>query len=57
MDKKMIPATSPSRRLCPVCKKAVYSRGGIHPQCAMAQAEPPKPKKPTPVSTEGASPV
>lgn len=26
------------RARCPVCSKAVYSAGGIHPQCAMLQA-------------------
>jgi hypothetical protein len=36
----------PTRPTCPVCKKAVYSRGGIHPQCAMIQAEPRRVKKP-----------
>lgn len=39
-----------SRPVCPVCKKAVYSRAGIHPQCAMIQAEPPRIKKPIPPS-------
>ena len=29
---------------CPVCHHAVYSRGGIHPQCAVRQSDPPKPK-------------
>jgi len=29
---------------CPVCRKAVYSLAGIHPQCAMSQIEPPKPE-------------
>jgi len=24
---------------CPVCHHAVYSLGGIHPQCAIEQAE------------------
>lgn len=24
---------------CPVCGKATYSRGGIHPQCAIVQAD------------------
>jgi hypothetical protein len=38
----------PTRPMCPVCKKAVYSRGGIHPQCAMIQADPPRVKKPNP---------
>jgi hypothetical protein len=31
------------RRRCPVCQQAVYSRAGIHPQCAMKQSEPPRP--------------
>jgi hypothetical protein len=26
-------------RVCSVCGTATYSRGGIHPQCAQAQAE------------------
>jgi len=41
------------RPLCPVCKKAVYSRGGIHPQCATTQDDPPTPRKhalPTPTA-------
>jgi hypothetical protein len=29
-----------TRMRCPVCHQPVYSRGGIHPQCAMRQAEP-----------------
>jgi hypothetical protein len=29
-----------TRLRCPICHQAVYSRGGIHPQCAMRQAEP-----------------
>jgi hypothetical protein len=37
-----------TRPVCPVCKKAVYSRAGIHPQCAMNQAESPRPVKPDP---------
>jgi hypothetical protein len=35
-----------TRPVCPVCKKAVYSRAGIHPQCAMNQAESIRPMKP-----------
>lgn len=27
------------RNLCPVCGKASYSRGGTHPQCAVARAD------------------
>jgi hypothetical protein len=33
-------AAIPQRRRCPVCHQAVYSRAGIHPQCAMKQSEP-----------------
>src|SRR5271156_3440459 len=38
-----------TRLRCPVCHQPVYSRGGIHPQCAMRQSEPPlpKPEEPT----------
>lgn len=32
------------RNRCPVCHQSVYSRAGIHPQCAMIQAEPPRSK-------------
>jgi len=37
-----------TRLRCPVCHQPVYSRGGIHPQCAMRQSEPPilKPEVP-----------
>jgi hypothetical protein len=34
---------------CPVCGKPSYSRGGVHPQCAVARADKarkPKPAKP-----------
>ena len=35
----------PSTRVrCPVCHEAVYSRAGIHPQCAVRQSDPPKSK-------------
>ena len=34
-----------TRARCPVCHEEVYSRAGIHPQCAIRQSEPPKPKK------------
>ena len=34
-----------TRVRCPVCHQEVYSRAGIHPQCAVRQSEPPKPKK------------
>ena len=32
----------PVRNLCPICGKATYSLGGIHPQCAMQQADEPR---------------
>jgi hypothetical protein len=31
-----------TRVRCPVCHHAVYSRAGIHPQCAMLLADPPR---------------
>jgi hypothetical protein len=49
MDKKHYHIPLPSRPLCPVCKKAVYSRAGIHPQCAMIQADPLRPIKKLPL--------
>jgi hypothetical protein len=44
-----------TRALCPVCRQAVYSLAGIHPQCAERQSDPPRPKSksnadPLPVS-------
>ncbi len=33
-----------TRLRCPVCHQAVYSRAGIHPQCAMRQSEPALPR-------------
>ena len=45
MDKKHYHFPVEARPVCPVCHKSVYSRGGIHPQCAMIQSEPPRPKK------------
>ena len=46
-----------TRLRCPVCHQPVYSRGGIHPQCAMRQSEPAMPKidkaKVTIAGTEG----
>ncbi len=39
-----------TRVRCPVCRQPVYSRAGIHPQCAVKQADPPKVK---PTDVEG----
>lgn len=44
MNPKHVHSPSSTRARCPVCHQAVYSRAGIHPQCAMRQAEPPRPK-------------
>lgn len=30
------------RKQCPVCGKPSYSLGGVHPQCAMRQADAPR---------------
>jgi len=38
------PIVDPNRKRCPVCNQSVYSLAGIHPQCAVRQADPPKPK-------------
>lgn len=29
-------------KVCPVCGKASYSRDGVHPQCAVQQADAPR---------------
>jgi hypothetical protein len=29
---------TPTRPLCPICGKATYSRGGVHPQCSFRAA-------------------
>jgi hypothetical protein len=34
--------TVPAPRLCPICKKPSYSAEGIHPQCAVVQADAPR---------------
>lgn len=50
------PSPPASNRVrCPVCHEAVYSRAGIHPQCALRQSELPRSKvKPqdTPAPTD-----
>jgi hypothetical protein len=43
------PPPASTRVRCPVCHQAVYSPAGIHPQCAIRQSDPPRPKtKPSP---------
>jgi hypothetical protein len=46
-----------TRASCPVCHETVYSRAGIHPQCAVIQSDPPKSrskKQPGPAPLEEA---
>jgi hypothetical protein len=33
---------APNRKVCPICGKSTYSMGGIHPQCAVQQADAPR---------------
>jgi hypothetical protein len=44
MNPKHVHTPISTRARCPVCHQSVYSRAGIHPQCAMRQADPPRPK-------------
>ena len=45
-DEKPAPAAQVSGgKICPVCGKSSYSRDGIHPQCAIEQADLPRQKK------------
>jgi len=46
-----------TRVRCPVCHEEVYSRAGIHPQCAVRQSEPPRTKTKEPVAPPLAEPV
>jgi hypothetical protein len=48
-----------TRLRCPVCHQPVYSRGGIHPQCAMRQSEPAlhEPEVPIDILTDDPSTV
>ncbi len=39
------PLPDDRRRRCPVCRQSVYSRAGIHPQCAIKQADPLQPQE------------
>jgi len=50
------PPPASTRVRCPVCNKAVYSRGDIHPQCAVRRSERPEPKVEAKVSPDGLEP-
>lgn len=41
-EKSVVIIPPPPKNLCPVCGKPAYSLGGIHPQCAMLQADMPR---------------
>lgn len=41
-SEKSVLVVPPIRNLCPVCGKPSYSLGGIHPQCAIEQADKPR---------------
>lgn len=57
MNPKHLHTPLSTRARCPVCHEAVYSRSGIHPQCAVRQSEPPKAKKVGPISPSQVEPV
>jgi hypothetical protein len=45
-EKKPTPLLCPTKgKTCPVCGNRTYSLGGIHPQCAVTQADAPRAKK------------
>ncbi len=41
-----------TRARCPVCHEAVYSTAGIHPQCAVKRADPPRAKVKAPADAD-----
>ncbi|HEX4413196.1 MAG TPA: hypothetical protein VH107_06175 [Lacipirellulaceae bacterium] len=41
-SEKAVLVVPPPKHLCPVCGKPSYSRGGVHPQCAIEQADQPR---------------
>jgi hypothetical protein len=53
-EKSVIIVPQAPKNLCPICGKAAYSLGGIHPQCAMQQAD--KPRHPFPRGRVAGSP-
>ncbi len=40
--KSVIILPPPPKHVCPVCGTASYSLGGVHPQCAVEQADEPR---------------
>ncbi len=41
-EKSVVIVPQPAKHLCPVCGKPAYSLGGVHPQCAIQQADEPR---------------
>lgn len=41
-EKSVVVIPPPPKNVCPICGQASYSVGGIHPQCAMQQADEPR---------------
>ncbi len=41
-EQKPVPTLVRASKICPVCGKRSYSREGVHPQCAMVQADAPR---------------
>jgi hypothetical protein len=41
-SEKSVVILPPPKHICPVCHKPAYSLGGVHPQCAIEQADEPR---------------
>lgn len=41
-EKSVIPVRPTPKHVCPICGTPSYSLGGIHPQCAIEQADAPR---------------
>jgi rRNA maturation endonuclease Nob1 len=41
-EKSVIILPPPPKHVCPVCGRPAYSLGGVHPQCAIEQADEPR---------------
>jgi hypothetical protein len=41
-EKSVVIKPPEPKHICPVCQKPAYSLGGIHPQCALEQADAPR---------------
>jgi len=42
MSKPTPLVAQPNRKVCPICGHSSYSADGIHPQCAVTQADAPR---------------